>query len=192
MCPISQREMNGSHGFSYLKPCGHTFSTSALKEISDSKCLLCSKPYESSIDMIPINPTDSIEIERLRQLMENEKLKEKLAKKEKKKARKLEQLMKSEKEEGEEGEDGDKLTNGTHKKKSKTSSSTTATTTTTTSMNTNTTLSKNSNITLPKGIDIPKHLKIESEAIKSIYRSKDKSKKNEGTWMTRGTFTRYA
>lgn len=56
VCPISGLDINGKYRFYYLTTCGCVLSERALKEVPDDKqCILCSKPYESSMDLIVLN-----------------------------------------------------------------------------------------------------------------------------------------
>lgn len=58
ICPITGREMDEGAKFVYLVPCGHVFSENALKNVKETQCLECGKPYEKD-NVLPINPPES-------------------------------------------------------------------------------------------------------------------------------------
>lgn len=64
ICPITNKELGPSSKAVYLVPCGHAFSASVVKEVVDEKCLQCNEPYAPN-DIIPIIPTDEMDIARL-------------------------------------------------------------------------------------------------------------------------------
>ena len=83
VCSVSRKELGPGGKAAYLVPCGHAFEQSAVREIGgrENGCLVvvlrldrglwelipvqCSAPYEDS-DIIPINPDEPAEIERLK------------------------------------------------------------------------------------------------------------------------------
>jgi hypothetical protein len=64
ICPITLKEMNGKHGFSYIASCGCLLSDQAFKELPDPQCGACNKPFEAD-SVIPLNPTKEETIEKL-------------------------------------------------------------------------------------------------------------------------------
>ena len=83
VCSVSRKELGPGAKAVYLVPCGHAFAESAVKELGGAQCLVvsslqlcvggwlltgrqCNAPYESS-NIIPINPTDPAETERLQE-----------------------------------------------------------------------------------------------------------------------------
>ncbi|ORX97666.1 DUF602-domain-containing protein, partial [Basidiobolus meristosporus CBS 931.73] len=68
VCPITMKEMNGKHKFSYLLSCGCVLSEQALKEVPSSNCLICNKAY-SSEDVMTLNPKGQ-DLERQQALLE--------------------------------------------------------------------------------------------------------------------------
>jgi len=65
VCPVTKKELGpGSHAV-YLVPCGHVFAESAVKEIKEEVCLVCSEPFTKN-NVIKINPTEPADISRLK------------------------------------------------------------------------------------------------------------------------------
>lgn len=80
ICPITSKELGPHTKAVYLVPCGHAFSESALKEITQSKlsekdaegketveerlCLSCNEPYKTE-NIIPILPSTKEDTTRL-------------------------------------------------------------------------------------------------------------------------------
>ncbi|CCX05248.1 Similar to UPF0549 protein C1D4.09c; acc. no. Q10154 [Pyronema omphalodes CBS 100304] len=58
VCPVSRKELGQGVKAVYIVPCGHVLAESAVKE--------CTKPYDE-IDVIPINPEEQKDIERLQE-----------------------------------------------------------------------------------------------------------------------------
>ena len=63
-CPVTGDRLGPGSKAVYLVPCGHAFSSSAIKEVSGEKCLICETEYASN-DIIPILPTSETDIARL-------------------------------------------------------------------------------------------------------------------------------
>ncbi|KAI9331803.1 Rtf2 RING-finger-domain-containing protein [Zopfochytrium polystomum] len=66
ICPVTLKEMNGNHRFSFIASCGCVLSEEALKQVPSATCLSCSKPFDAEKDVVPLNPTDPSEIAALR------------------------------------------------------------------------------------------------------------------------------
>jgi hypothetical protein len=64
ICPISNKPLGPGSKAVYLVPCGHAFSTAAIKEVSEGKCLQCNEPYSTS-DVITILPTSEGDVKQL-------------------------------------------------------------------------------------------------------------------------------
>lgn len=74
ICPITSKELGPTTKAVYVAPCGHSFSESALREITlssltekvdeDRLCLSCNTPYKAE-NIIPILPTTKEDINRL-------------------------------------------------------------------------------------------------------------------------------
>ncbi|KAL9094536.1 MAG: hypothetical protein Q9165_003095 [Trypethelium subeluteriae] len=64
ICPITNERLGPGAKAVYIVPCGHAFSASAVKEVSDELCMTCSSPYASN-DVIPILSTAETDIARL-------------------------------------------------------------------------------------------------------------------------------
>lgn len=71
-CPISLKELGPAIKAVYIVPCGHVFAEVAIKEITDQEhvCPECSETFEEQ-DVIPILPTDEVEVARLQKRMED-------------------------------------------------------------------------------------------------------------------------
>lgn len=63
-CPITSDILGPGSKAVYIVPCGHAFSSSAIKEVSGEKCLQCNESYAVN-DVIPIVPTTTTDIARL-------------------------------------------------------------------------------------------------------------------------------
>ncbi|KAI7907413.1 Rtf2 RING-finger-domain-containing protein [Cokeromyces recurvatus] len=160
------KKMNGKHRFVYLDTCGCVFAEQALKEIPTKECVSCGKPFENQ-NIIIINPNKE-EQERMKGLMEEKKAKAK-AERKAKKAKNGDKKRKK--------KDSPDITTETPKKKLATaniqSSAAVAV------------LDKVAQELAEKQKNSPNL----SKAVKSIYGSKDK--KDNGNYLTKGTFTRY-
>jgi hypothetical protein len=64
VCPITNKALGPGSKAVYLVPCGHAFSSAAIKEVADEKCLQCGESYAPN-DVIPIVPTSEVDIARL-------------------------------------------------------------------------------------------------------------------------------
>jgi hypothetical protein len=63
-CPVSLKELGPATRAVYLVPCGHVFAEAAIKQIHEEVCPECSETFET-VDVIPILPTEKVDIERL-------------------------------------------------------------------------------------------------------------------------------
>ncbi|TPX37703.1 hypothetical protein SmJEL517_g00538 [Synchytrium microbalum] len=185
VCPITLKEMNGKHRFSYISTCGCVFSEAGLKQVPDPGCPNCGKLYTAQ-DVIPINSLLEDEIARLHTRMD---------------AIKAERVRVAEERKAEKAlaAGGDKKnTDGKKRKKE-------ATNDTTTDNNSNphkkqaitNTINKNINASIPSNLNAKlavssAKLTHESEAIQSLYAKKAPGETKKQTWMTQGTFTRYS
>lgn len=200
MCPLSQREMNGKHRFVYLVPCGCVMSESGLRAIvseqtdgakdSTANCPVCGfifsttclgkKDIQPGGVIIIINGTDA-EVEGLRTSMEKRKEIELARKRElKEKDLTLEESDEKRKKREEKRKRKEEIVKllEIEEKKAKI---------------------EDGNRSMPtkaglvaaeaKGHTVPG--KEMSAAVRSIY-GLDKPKQTGETWMTRGTFNRFA
>ncbi|KAG8897803.1 hypothetical protein FRB99_007916 [Tulasnella sp. 403] len=71
MCPLNLKEMNGSIPFVYLATCGHVFSAAGLKAVAgtsgDEPCPKCGKTFGAD-DVRTLNP-EGEELEKMRERM---------------------------------------------------------------------------------------------------------------------------
>ncbi|KAI9473651.1 MAG: Rtf2 RING-finger-domain-containing protein [Benjaminiella poitrasii] len=168
ICPVSMKEMNGKHRFVYLDTCGCVFAEQALKEIPTKECVTCGKPFESQ-SVIVINPTKE-EQEKMRIIMEEKKAKAKAERKAK------------------------KAKNGGDKKRKKHDSPETTTPSPPKKKSAIANIQSSAAVAVLDKVaqDLAEKEKNSvslSKAVKSIYGSKDK--KENGNYLTKGTFTRY-
>ncbi|XP_061894316.1 replication termination factor 2 [Entelurus aequoreus] len=84
ICPVVGLEMNGRHRFCYLQSCGCVFSDRALKEVKTEICHKCGDPFQDS-DVVVLNGTKE-DVEKLREKMEQRRVKAKAKKSKKSKA----------------------------------------------------------------------------------------------------------
>ncbi|XP_061795744.2 replication termination factor 2 [Nerophis lumbriciformis] len=84
ICPVVGLEMNGRHRFCYLHSCGCVFSDRALKEVKTEICHKCGDPFQDS-DVVVLNGTKE-DVEKLREKMEQRRVKAKAKKSKKSKA----------------------------------------------------------------------------------------------------------
>ncbi|KAK3049341.1 Replication termination factor 2 [Extremus antarcticus] len=63
-CPVTGDRLGPSSKAVYLVPCGHAFSSTAIKEVSGERCITCETEHASN-DIIPILPTSATDITRL-------------------------------------------------------------------------------------------------------------------------------
>ncbi|XP_028261168.1 replication termination factor 2 [Parambassis ranga] len=84
ICPVVGLEMNGKHRFCYLQTCGCVFSERALKEVKTEICHKCGDPFKDE-DIVVLNGTKE-EVEKLREKMEERRVKAKTKKSKKSKA----------------------------------------------------------------------------------------------------------
>ncbi|KAJ3602856.1 hypothetical protein NHX12_030601 [Muraenolepis orangiensis] len=83
ICPVVGLEMNGKHRFSYLQTCGCVFSDRALKEVKTEICHKCGEQFRSE-DIVVLNGPKE-EMMKLRERMEEKRLKVKTKKSKKNK-----------------------------------------------------------------------------------------------------------
>lgn len=57
ICPVTGKELGPAVKAVYLVPCGHAFSSEAIKEMKSSECVQCGQQYQSPRDVLPILPT---------------------------------------------------------------------------------------------------------------------------------------
>ena len=197
ICPVTQKEMNGKSRFSYIQTCGCVFSEQAFKEVPSTACLKCGKEF-SAVDVIPINSSQPEETARLQARVESvkvERLKEaeerKAAKKAKKEGKKQKAMTAGVSTGAEKvangsgsgsGSDGEEV--GRKRKRADDDAKAVA-------KKLAAAARSNINMHLP---DLSEVGKPGSDAIKSLYCKKDKNGlvQQEGTYLTRGTFTRFA
>ncbi|XP_043977432.1 replication termination factor 2 isoform X1 [Gambusia affinis] len=84
ICPVVGLEMNGKHRFCYLQTCGCVFSDRALKEIKTEICHKCGDPFKDE-DIVVLNGTKE-EVQKLKEKMEEKRVKAKTKKSKKSKA----------------------------------------------------------------------------------------------------------
>ena len=74
ICPVTGKELGAAVKAVYLVPCGHAFSSEAIKEMKSNECVQCNQAYESPRDIVPLLPiTDGDKqfvIERMEKLQE--------------------------------------------------------------------------------------------------------------------------
>ncbi|KAM6979437.1 replication termination factor 2 [Aplochiton taeniatus] len=83
ICPVVGLEMNGKHKFCYLQKCGCVFSERAMKEVKTEICHKCGDPFQNT-DLVVLNGTKE-EVDKLRQKMEEKRVKAKVKKSKKSK-----------------------------------------------------------------------------------------------------------
>ncbi|KAG6854541.1 hypothetical protein C0991_005453 [Blastosporella zonata] len=172
ICPLTLKEMNGLVPFVYLSTCGCTFSQAGLKNVAASPssspqelslCPQCAKKYSPTTDILQLNPNLEDE-ERMRDIMERQRLLEPPPKKSGKKRKAA----------ADGGEEPAK------KKREESRPST------------NPSIAAASRAVVSSlAMEEAKRKAGMSEAVKSLYDSTDREKRKE-TFMTMGTFTRYA
>ncbi|KAI0757535.1 Rtf2 RING-finger-domain-containing protein [Daedaleopsis nitida] len=187
VCPLNFKEMNGSQPFVYIHSCGCVFSQAGLKAVSSTPpskspgadadaggsnksldlCPQCGAKYDRTSDILTLNPSPELE-EEMRASMEVKRLLEPAKTK----------GGKGKKRKAPVGESG--AAEPPTKKLSVASAST------------NPSIAAASRaVTQELAKEEAKRKAGMSDAVKSLYASKDGSKKKE-TFMTMGTFTRYA
>ncbi|PVG04546.1 DUF602-domain-containing protein [Serendipita vermifera] len=200
VCPLTLKEMNGGLPFVYLSTCGCVFSAAGLRALaspaevpspsssgaSDDKkdetapkkallsCPQCSKPYDRTADVRSLNPSPEEE-DTMREAMEVRKAARKTAAKNKK--RKAAEIT------------GNDASDGQEHKKAKTTEAPKPSN-----------LPKTSTSVAVMARRVAESMAEEemkrkskmSEAVASLYGPKDGASKKKETFMTRGTFTRYA
>lgn len=72
VCPVTGKELGPAVKAVYLVPCGHAFSSEAIKEMKSNECVQCGQQYESPRDVLPILPVSeedkALVMERIEQL----------------------------------------------------------------------------------------------------------------------------
>ncbi|KAF9268505.1 DUF602-domain-containing protein [Marasmius fiardii PR-910] len=182
ICPLSLKEMNGSQPFVCIWACGCVFSQAGLKSMGSSLaskekeghegealeldvCPQCSTKYSLKDDILLLNPS-STEEEKMREAMERRRLLEPTKSKKSKKRKNSE-------------EDGE-----ASKKKSKTTPPPAV-------PSTDPSIAAASRAVISSlAMEEAKRKANMSDAVKSLYG--DGREKRTETFMTRGTFTRYA
>lgn len=82
VCPISGLDMNGSYKFYYILTCGCVLSERAIKQVpNESLCILCSKPYDTEMDLIVLNGSRE-EMTELKERLKNKRRRSKIIPKE--------------------------------------------------------------------------------------------------------------
>jgi len=200
VCPLTLKEMTGALPFVYLATCGCTFSAAGLRALSspadiaspstppsDSKdapvsskqtflCPQCSKPYDRLADVRTLNPGPEEE-EVMHQAMEVRRAAKKAATKGKK--RKAAEMQNGE---------ADQVDTTEHKKpKNFTASAAMEAPRTNASI-----ASVTRKVTASLAEEESKRKGKMSDAVASLYAPKNGTKKTKETFMTMGTFTRYA
>lgn len=61
VCPVTRKELGPSVKAVFIVPCGHAFSSEAIKEMKSNECVQCGRSYESPRDVIPILPTSEVD-----------------------------------------------------------------------------------------------------------------------------------
>ncbi|EIN13171.1 DUF602-domain-containing protein [Punctularia strigosozonata HHB-11173 SS5] len=188
ICPLTAKEMTGALPFVYIATCGCVFSHAGLKSLASSSpkdspkdsatpppaehkqldlCPQCGAKYDKSSDVLPLNPSPEEE-EKLRLAMELKRAAEPAPTTKKGgKKRKADKVEK-----GEEGE---------AKKKARQPVP---------SMNPSIAAASKA-VVSSLAMEEAKRKAGMSDAVKELYASKDGPKRKE-TFMTMGTFTRYA
>jgi len=186
VCPLTLKEMNGAQPFVYISTCGDVFSQAGLKTVSSSSssssasppphdtepdkeektkqldiCPQCATKYDKTEDVLLLNPSPSEE-ESMRAKMEQRRLAE--PPKTKSKKRKVPT----------DADAAPPSKKPTHKPHTNPSI-----------------LAASRAVTSSLAAEEAKRKAGMSEAVKSLYTSKDGPKRKE-TFMTMGTFTRYA
>ncbi|KAJ8076667.1 Replication termination factor 2 [Marasmius tenuissimus] len=183
ICPLSLKEMNGSQPFVYILTCGCVFSQAGLKKMGSSStpkekdsqtsedppeldvCPQCAAKFSFKNDVLFLNPSETEE-EKMQEAMERRRLLEPVKTKKSKKRKNAD-------------EDGEGA-----KKKTKTTSPPAA-------PSTNPSISAASRAVISSlAMEEAKRKANMSDAVKSLYG--DGKEKRTETFMTRGTFTRYA
>ncbi|KAG8754372.1 hypothetical protein FRC14_005149 [Serendipita sp. 396] len=196
VCPLTLKEMNGGLPFLYLSTCGCVFSATGLRalsspaesstpldpnEASTSKstfsCPQCSAPYDRLIDVRTLNPTPEEEVV-MREAMEARRAAKKANTKSKK--RKAAELQ------TEEEEQGAPAAESSDHKKQKTIAAPAPAPKTNSSV-----ASMTKKVASSLAEEEAKRKAKMSDAVASLYAPKNAGKKKE-TFMTMGTFTRYA
>jgi hypothetical protein len=98
ICPITNKPLGPGSRAVYLVPCGHAFSSAAIKEVADEKCLQCGEAYAPN-DVIPIVPTNEEDVARLvlrMKTLKDKGLTHSLKKGKKRKAREIEEAVNGE------------------------------------------------------------------------------------------------
>lgn len=61
VCPVTRKELGPNVKAVFIVPCGHAFSSEAIKEMKSNECVQCGQSYESPRDVVPILPTTETE-----------------------------------------------------------------------------------------------------------------------------------
>ncbi|KAI8928709.1 Rtf2 RING-finger-domain-containing protein [Entophlyctis helioformis] len=210
-CPITQKEMNGKTRFVYLGTCGCVLSEQALKQVSSTACLVCSKPF-SPADVVLINPASEDELAAAYGRVEAMRA----AEAERKRAKKAEKdALKDAKKAAKAGPADTAAsaaligTSGSDEDATAAAAATTASkkknkdkkrkhesdgAAATSAKRTNA-VAQNINMSLPDLGELAASSRAASDAVKSLYVKRDKdgkSTENQGNFLVRGTFNRFA
>jgi len=191
VCPLTLKEMTGALPFVYLSTCGCVFSASGLRALAapatdvshgeESKhtptsCPQCSKPYEKKTDVLTINPSDEEEAT-MRAAMETKRGAAKLQKQSGKgKKRKAGEMEKANQE---------STINGHDSKRQRNSMAPAPKTNAAVAVMTR-------KVAESLAEEELKRKTVMSGAVASLYGPKEKFMEKKETFMTMGTFTRYA
>ncbi|KAF8525264.1 DUF602-domain-containing protein [Hysterangium stoloniferum] len=196
-CPLTLKEMIGTHPFVYLSTCGCVFSQAGLRAVSTSSgstppahdatkddfheqkdiCPQCSTKFSRSTDIVLLNPT-SEEEDQMRERLEKFRTLQAASKPKKSKKRKIDEMPASE----------------PAIKRSALEPSLKAPRTSTlqpAAPFTNSAVATSRVVSNALAVEEQRRKSSISDAVKSLYTPKDGIEKKE-TFMTRGTFTRYA
>ncbi|KAJ3027727.1 UNVERIFIED_CONTAM: hypothetical protein HDU68_003260 [Siphonaria sp. JEL0065] len=180
LCPITLKEFGGRANtqFAASSPCGCVVAREAVKKVggSSTECLVCGSQVDATLWLI--NPSDKLEIERMKVNVETLKIARAEVAAAKKAAKDSKRKRK----------DGDNVDGGSApKSKKKLAPSTTG--------SSSTTSAARANISIPLPADLEAKTNSatlavgHSAAIQSLYK-KDKDKP-KGNYLTMGTFNRY-
>ncbi|RKO87380.1 Rtf2 RING-finger-domain-containing protein, partial [Blyttiomyces helicus] len=200
VCPITQREMNGKARFSFISSCGCVVSDAALREVPSKSCIVCTAPFEQD-DVVPVNPREEeldgllARMERIKEKRVAEAEAKKAAKAAKKEAKAKSKVALNTIAAADAGDsDSDETKRKKRKRVAKDSDAAAAI-----AKRAATEARVNINMPLPNLADrsqLPASMRVQSEAIKSLYAKKDKDGKvigeKAGNYLTMGTFNRFA
>lgn len=165
ICPITKKEMNGHSKFIFLRYCGCVVSKVAFKTVKTNECLVCYKKFEPD-DVIIINPIAEEDIK-----VANNRIAQLLAKKKKRKEGNCDtKKRKSNQDAALLGSIDEEKKLAKELKKSK--------------------KQRGINMVLPDLSAVNGVTLTLSDAVSNLYKKEDINLKE--SWMTKGTFNRYA